>query len=87
MPIRLVGPVCARRDCRRPEWEDGLCGPCRRLARLFGKDPGLFAYEPLRGYRDGRDAVPLPWERWEAEAGFRGRTLADLLAERSHPDC
>ena len=86
MPIRFVGSQCARRDCRRPEWADGLCGHCRRLARLFGKDPGLFAYEPLGGYRDERDAVPLPWEHWEAEAGSRGWSLADLLGDRPHPD-
>jgi hypothetical protein len=86
MGIRFVGPLCARRDCRRPEWEDGLCVACRRLARLFGKDPGLFAYEPLRGYRDERDAVPLPWERLEAEAAAGGRSLADLLGERPRPE-
>ena len=53
---------------------------CWRLARLFGKDPGLFAYEPLDGYRGPRDAVPLPWESWEKEAGASGRSVADLFA-------
>lgn len=48
---------------------------------MFGKDPDLFAYEPLDGYRDERDAVPLPWEALEREARDRGRGLADVLAE------
>jgi hypothetical protein len=65
MPVVSVGPRCARRGCRLPEWEDGLCGRCWRLARMFGKDPRLFAYEPLHGYRDDTDAVPLPWDQLE----------------------
>jgi hypothetical protein len=47
---------------------------------MFGKDPALFAYEPLDGYRDERDAVALPWERWESEARAGGASLADVLA-------
>jgi hypothetical protein len=38
---------------------------------MFGKDPLLFAYQPLDGYRDERDAVELPWE-----------ALTGLLADR-----
>jgi hypothetical protein len=85
MPITYRGPFCARRGCRRPEWEAGLCNACARLARLFGKDPALFAYEPLHGYGDERDAVALPWARWEAEAATQGRTVADLLADAPPP--
>jgi hypothetical protein len=29
--------------------------------------PRLFAYEPLNGYADARDAVALPWDRLERE--------------------
>jgi hypothetical protein len=75
-----VGPLCARRDCARSVFKDGLCTRCWRLARMFGKDPALFAYEPLGPYRDPRDAVELPWEEWEREAGARGVTVAELLA-------
>ena len=67
MPIAYTGPTCARRDCARPVWKDALCVRCWRLARLFGKDPRLFAYEPLEGWTDDRDAVALPWERLERE--------------------
>ena len=50
----------------------------------------MFAYEPLRGYRDDRDAVELPWEDWAQEASARGRGVADLFsdvlsADRSEP--
>lgn len=62
----------------RPEYEDGLCARCRRLARFFGKHPQLLAYEPVDGYKDDRDAVELPWDRWERE-GNRG--VADLFAD------
>lgn len=57
---------------------------CWRLARLFSKDPRLFVYEPLHGYRDERDAVELPWEEWEKQAASGGRGVADLFA--SAPD-
>ena len=67
MPIAYTGPTCARRDCSRPEWKDGLCGRCWRLAAFFGKDPRMFAYEPLHGYEGARDAVALPWDRLERE--------------------
>jgi hypothetical protein len=85
MPIAFTGPLCDRRDCGRPLWKDGLCVRCWRLARLFGKDPRLFAYEPLTGWADDRDAVPLPWDALEREAGARGLALADLLARRPAP--
>jgi hypothetical protein len=48
---------------------------------MFGKHPAMFAYEPLDGYRGERDAVELPWERWESQARAHGGGLADLLAE------
>jgi hypothetical protein len=80
VPIVYTGPQCERRGCRRPEWSDGLCGRCWRLARLFGKDPRMFAYEPLDGYAGARDAVELPWERLEREAAARGMGVADILA-------
>jgi hypothetical protein len=67
VPIRLTGPCCARRDCTRPSWKDDLCSRCWRLADLFGRDKRLFAFEPLNGYRDPRDAVELPWDRFVAE--------------------
>jgi hypothetical protein len=79
--IRFVGPQCARRGCARSEFKDGLCPRCWRLARVFGKDPRLFAYEPLGPYQGERDAVELPWEVWEREASARGMTVADLLAD------
>jgi hypothetical protein len=85
VPIAFTGSQCARRGCRRPGWNDGLCSRCWRLATLFGKDPRLFAYEPLNGYADDRDAVALPWERLEREAAARGLGLADVLA-RPEPD-
>lgn len=80
MPIIFTGPVCARRGCGRPIWKDELCNPCWRLAYMFGKDPRLFAYHPLDGYADDRDAMPLPWERLEQEAQATGLTLAEALA-------
>jgi hypothetical protein len=86
MPIVHIGPTCARRGCTRPDWKDGLCSRCWRLAHLFGKDPQLFAYEPLDGYRDARDSVALPWERWEEQAAALGVALADLLARQPPPD-
>jgi hypothetical protein len=67
VPIALTGSTCARRDCTRPEWKDGLCGRCWRLGALFGRDPALFAYEPLHGWADDGDAVGLPWDRLERE--------------------
>jgi hypothetical protein len=85
MPIVSTGPVCARRGCGRPEWKDRLCARCRRLADLFGKDPLLFAYEPLHGYADARGAVALPWDELEREARARGVALADLIARGPHP--
>ncbi|MDQ3356341.1 MAG: hypothetical protein M3502_06445 [Actinomycetota bacterium] len=84
MPITSYGPLCARRGCRGPVWRDRLCGNCWRLARLFGKDPRLFAYQPLQGYSNDRDAVELPWEQWEQAANAGGRGIADLF--RSTPD-
>jgi len=85
VPIAFTGSVCARRDCSRPEWKDGLCGRCWRLARLFRRDPLMFAYEPLNGYADARDAVSLPWAELERRAAARGVALADLLAEPPDP--
>jgi hypothetical protein len=81
VPIVYTGSLCARRGCPRPVWKDGLCSRCWRLARLFGRDPQMFAFEPLHGYRGARDAPQLPWEHWEAEAGARGVGLAELIGE------
>lgn len=86
VPVTYVGPLCARRGCPRPAWNDGLCPACWRLARFIGKDPRLFAYEPLDGYRDARDAVELPWEQLERAAQAGGRTLAEQLGEGSPED-
>ncbi|MGI8440698.1 MAG: hypothetical protein ACR2NV_11000 [Thermoleophilaceae bacterium] len=47
----------------------------------MGKDPHMFAYEPLHGWGHDRDAVELPWERWEQEAATSGRGVVDLFAE------
>jgi hypothetical protein len=63
-----------------------MCHACGRLAHLFGKDPQMFAYEPLHGYRDHRDAVELPWDRWEQEARARELAVADLLAQAPEAD-
>lgn len=81
MPIKPVGPFCARRGCERAAWKDALCCRCWRLAKLFEKDPRMFAYEPLGGYVDERDAVELPWERWQAEAEARDADVVSLFAE------
>jgi hypothetical protein len=81
MPIELTGSRCARRGCERPEWAEGLCVRCRRLACLFGKDPRMFAHAPLAEYSDPHDTVALPWDDWERQAARRGLTLAELLAE------
>jgi hypothetical protein len=67
VPIAYTGSTCARRDCSRPAWKDSLCGRCWRLAQLFGRDPRMFAYEPLHGYADARDAVALPWDGLESD--------------------
>ena len=64
---------------------DPLCGPCLQLARLFKREPRMFAYEPVDGYRNERDAVELPWERWEDEAGAQGKSVVDLIAEPGEP--
>lgn len=80
VPIVETGPLCARRGCPRPDWRDGLCHACWRLAVLFKKDPGMFAYKPLHDYGDELDAVEFPWEEWEREASFRGLNLPDVIA-------
>ena len=53
---------------------------------MFGKDPRMFAYEPLDGYRDTRDTVPLPGDSWESEATARGGGVADLFGA-AEADC
>ncbi len=85
MPLRKVGPTCARRGCPRPVLKDALCGPCWQLAHLFKRDARMFAYEPVNGYRNERDAVELPWERWETEAGAAGKSVVDLFTEPGRP--
>jgi hypothetical protein len=30
---------------------------------MFGRDPKLFAQDPLDGWRDDQDAPSLPWDR------------------------
>lgn len=47
---------------------------------MFGKDKAMFAYEPVGGYRDGRDAVELPWDLWDRQAEAAGTGVADLFA-------
>jgi hypothetical protein len=59
VPVKLTGPLCARRGCRRPLWKDELCSRCWRFGNLFQKPPDLLAYQPLDGYADDRDAVEL----------------------------
>jgi hypothetical protein len=34
---------------------------------MFGKDPRLFAYEPLHGWSGEKDTIPLPWDRLERD--------------------
>lgn len=43
----------------------------------------MFAYQPLHGYRGERDAVELPWEHWEREAGAHGGDIVALFADDS----
>ena len=81
-----MGPYCARRGCLGPAWQDELCPACWRLARMFGRDPRMFAFEPLHGYVDERDAVELPWGELAREAETRHMSVADLLAETPPPD-
>ena len=45
----------------------------------------MFAYEPVDGYRDERDAVELPWEKWETEAVSRGESVVDLFTKPEPP--
>ena len=85
MPVTKLGPTCARRGCSRPIWNDSLCGPCWNLCRLFRKDTRMFAYEPVDGYRGDRDAVELPWDQWETEAGARGESVVDLFTKPDRP--
>ena len=85
MPVTYVGPRCARRGCSRPDWRQGLCHACWRLAHMFGKDPRMFAYKPLDDYADDRDSVALPWERWEDAARERGLGLADAIGQDPGP--
>jgi len=66
MPIIAMGPVCDRRGCRKPVYEGVLCFDCWRLARMFGRDPAMFALQPLYGWRDEHDAVEVPVERLNA---------------------
>lgn len=81
VPAAFTGPLCARRGCDRPVWKHRLCVYCWRLAQMFGKDVNMFAYKPLDGYSDDRDAVELPWDTWEKEAGVRGLDVADLFGK------
>ncbi len=81
MPIVETGPLCARRGCRRPDWRDGLCHACWRLAVLFKKDPRMFAYKPLDDYGHERDAVEFPWEEWEHAARAQGLNITDVIAQ------
>ncbi len=66
----------------KPAARDGLCAYCFRLARFFGKDPQLFAFEPTDAYKDERDAVELPWDQWDEDARTRGIGVADMFARR-----
>ncbi len=46
----------------------------------------MFAFVPLHGYADDRDAVELPWERLGEEAEARDISVADVLAEAPPDD-
>jgi hypothetical protein len=79
MTIIRIGPACERPGCNRPVMEFGLCGPCLRLCRAMGRDPELFASEPLRGAA-GHDQPTAPdWDELEREAARRGLSLAELI--------
>lgn len=43
----------------------------------------MFTYEPLGGYRDERDAVELPRERWHEDAAAGGGDIVSLFADPS----
>lgn len=45
----------------------------------------MFAYEPVDGYRSDRDAVELPWEEWETQAGAHGKSVVDLFTDPTGP--
>jgi len=49
---------------------------------MFGRDPRVFAYEPLDGYTGARDAVPLPCNELERGGPGTGRRAGDLIARR-----
>ena len=69
MPIELTGPLCARRGCTRPAWQDDLCARCWRFGRVFNKPPDLLAYQPLDGFKGDRDAPELRWEELDELLG------------------
>jgi hypothetical protein len=69
VPVRLVGPICARRGCSRPEWSDGLCARCWRFGQVFAKPPELLVHQPLDGFKDDQDAPELPWHELDRLLG------------------
>jgi hypothetical protein len=69
MPVKLVGPICARRGCTRPAWHDNLCARCWRFGRVFGKPPELLAHQPLDGFKGEDDAPELSWDDLERLRG------------------
>lgn len=51
---------------------------------MFDKDPKMFAYEPLHGYGDARDAVEPPTRGAQAASAGRASRLGEA-ATRSRP--
>jgi len=68
MPIRYIGPYCARAGCRWPQHHASLCLRCYRLARTVGKDPAVLAREPRLDADPAALAADLGYDVGE---GFR----------------
>ena len=62
---------------RAPALEGRAVLPLLALRSTVRKDPRMFAYELIGGYRD---AVELPWARWQEQAGAGGGDIVSLFA-------